>query len=58
MLDINRERRLSSREMKSTWCVVLCVPKGYVATEVAHRSRLGETPSIWFILNKTQRLLR
>ena len=41
MLDSDRERRLSSREMKSTWCVVLCVPKGYVATEVAHHSRLG-----------------
>lgn len=56
--NIDREKLLSSREMKGTWCVVLGSPKDYSATEVAHHSRLEETPSIWFILNKTQSLLR
>jgi len=39
--DINRERPLSSRQAKGTWCVVLGSPKGYSATEVAHHSRLA-----------------
>jgi len=38
---VNRKKRLSSREMKGTWCVVLCNPKGYAATEVAHHSRFA-----------------
>ena len=29
-----------AREAKGTWCVVLCSPKDYAATESAHRSRL------------------
>ena len=57
MLDIDRERRLSSPQAKGTRCVVSGIPKGYSATEVAHLSRFGETRSYGY-LNKTQRLLR
>lgn len=41
-VDINRERPLSSRQAKGTWCVVLGNPKDYSATEVAHHSRLAK----------------
>jgi hypothetical protein len=41
MLDIDRERRLSSPQAKGTRCVVSGIPKGYSATEVAHLSRFG-----------------
>lgn len=40
--DTNRERRLSSRQAKGTWCVVLGSPKDYSATEVAHHSRFAK----------------
>lgn len=29
------------RKSKGTWCVVLCSPKDYAATEAAHRSRFS-----------------
>ena len=32
---------LVAREAKSTWCVVLCNPKDYSATEAAHRSKFN-----------------
>lgn len=52
--NIDREKLLSSREMKSTWCVVLGSPKDYSATGVAHHSRLEEIPFIWLFETKAK----
>jgi hypothetical protein len=47
MLDINRERLPSSSQGKRyVVCCIMYLTR-YVATEVAHHSRLEETPLIW-----------
>jgi len=38
---------LVARKANGTWCVVLCIPKEYAATGIAHRSRIRKLSNVY-----------